>query len=890
MEKFVLIDGNSILNRAFYGIMGNSMLSTPDGVPTNAVYGFLAIMFKILEDIKPEYMAVAFDLKAPTKRHLKYEGYKATRKGMPDELAVQLPIIKEILKAMNIKIMEKEGYEADDILGTLAKWGANENLEVTILTGDRDAFQLASNNITIRIPRTKAGKTEVEDFNEEKIVETYGVLPQKLIEVKGLMGDSSDNIPGVAGVGEKTALQLIKEYQSIDEIYKQIEEDSEKLKGKLKEKLIAGKEMAYLSRELGTIDINADIEKSLDIFKTEEWNKEEVYKIFKNLKFNRYIERFNLEGETKKIDELVKVEKINKLEDIFDIIRKHQRMFFYIETKTSNDETLVIKKEIKSISIWDEENKKALISGAKDIEKFKEILEDVSILKCSNHLKETYILLKQIGIEPKNFMFDIEVAGYLLNSTSSTYTIPELSELYLNINLEENKKEKEVGTQLDLFHQEEETINETAGIYSYCIFSLYDKLKQKLQETTQLELFETIEMPLLEVLAEMQYTGIYINKQELIKFGDEIQEKIDGLIKTIYEQCGIEFNINSPKQLGEVLFDKLQLPVQKKNKSGYSTDVDVLEKLRKYHPVIDTILEYRQLVKLKSTYVTALIPFINAKTQRIHSSFHQTVTATGRISSSDPNLQNIPTRIEIGKKLRKVFKADEGNIFVDADYSQVELRILSHVANDENMIKAFKDGEDIHAQVASQVFHVPIDEVTKEQRDHAKAVNFGIVYGISDFGLSEQLKISKKEAKRYIESYLEKYNGVKEFMDNIIEKAKQQGYVETEFKRRRAVPELNSNSYVVRQFGTRVALNTPIQGTAADIMKIAMIRIYQEFKQKQIKSKIILQVHDEILVETLLEEKEIVEEIVKRNMENAAKLNVPLKVQLSEGKNWYEAK
>lgn len=887
MDKFVLIDGNSILNRAFYGIMGSRMLTTPDGTPTNAVYGFLAILFKIMEDIEPEYIAVAFDLKAPTKRHIMYDGYKANRKGMPDELAVQLPIIKEILTAMNIKIMEKEGYEADDILGTLAKWGENEKFSVTILTGDRDAFQLASDNITIRIPRTKAGKTEVDDFDKAKIIETYGILPQNLIEVKGLMGDSSDNIPGVAGVGEKTALQLIKEYESIDELYKQLEEETTDIKGKLKEKLVNGKEMAYLSRELGTIDVNAEIENDLSLFKKEEWNKEEVYRIFQNLKFNRYIERFNLQGTTQKVEELVKVEKCNKIDDILQNIYKHKRIFFYVETKTSNDNILIIKKEIKSISIWDEDNKKALIIN--DIQQLKGILEDNNILKCSSNLKETYILLKQIGIEPKNFMFDIGVAAYLLNSTSNSYTIQELSQIYLNLNLDTIGQAKEA-TQLDLFNQVEETVDNTIGIYAYCIFSLYDKLKQKLQETEQLELFETIEMPLLEVLAEMQYTGIYINKQELIDFGEELQQRIDELIKTIYEQSGEAFNINSPKQLGEILFEKLQLPVQKKKKSGYSTDVEVLEKLRKYHPVIETILEYRQLVKLKSTYVTAMIPFINEKTQRIHSHFHQTVTATGRISSSDPNLQNIPTRIEIGKKLRKVFKTEQNRIFIDADYSQVELRILAHVANDENMIRAFKENQDIHAQVASQVFNIPINEVTKEQRDHAKAVNFGIVYGISDFGLSEQLKISKKEAKKYIESYLEKYNGVKKFMENIIEDAKQKGYVQTEFKRRRAVPELNSNSYVVRQFGTRIALNTPIQGTAADIMKIAMIQIYKEFKQKQIKSKIVLQVHDEILVETLPEEKTIVEEIVKRNMETVAKLNIPLKVQLSEGNNWYEAK
>ena len=881
MNKLLLIDGNSIINRAFYGIMGSKMLMTEDGTYTNAVYGFLSILFKELDDIKPEYLVVAFDLKAPTHRHKMYDKYKANRHGMPEELAMQMPILKETLKAMNVCIIEKEGYEADDILGTLAKWGQKEELEVTVLTGDRDSFQLIDKNIKVRIPRTKMGKTETEDYTVEKIEEEYGLEPLDLIEVKGLMGDTSDNIPGVPGVGEKTALNLIKQYKSIDEVYNHIDEQ----KGKLKEKLSENKDLAYLSRTLGTIDINAPIEKDLGAFQVEEWNKPEVLEIFKKLKFNRFIDRFALQDnaggtslDDSQINTEIEHEKIvdeTKLAELKQEIQENKVIYYYL---TEEKFIIYSPKTNKCFSI-------------ENIQDFKDIFEDKNILKCSYKQKEEFIILWNKGIEAKNLMFDIAIAGYILNSNINKYTIEYLANEYINFDIAEYlSNTEETGVeQITLFDNAEEPKEDKTYIYAYAIYKLYNVLTQKMKEAGSIDLFNKIEMPLTEVLASMQYEGIYIDKQELLDFGKELQEKIDILTQEIYELTGEEFNINSTKQLGEILFEKLKLTVKKKTKTGYSTDVDVLEKIKYEHPVIEKILEYRQLQKLNSTYVEGLIPYID-ETGRIHSKFHQTVTTTGRISSTDPNLQNIPTRMELGRKLRKVFKPEQGYIFVDADYSQIELRVLAHISEDKNMIEAFCNNEDIHAQAASKVFNIPLEEVTKEERTKAKAVNFGIVYGISEFGLGEQLGVSRKKAKEYIEQYLDKYSGIKEFMINIVEETKEKGYVETLYHRRRYVPELKSNNYMVRQFGGRVAMNTPIQGTAADIMKIAMINVYNKLKENNLKSKLIVQVHDEILVETLESEKEQVKQIVKEEMENVIKLKVPLLAEVEEGYNWYEAK
>ena len=899
MKKLVLIDGNSIMNRAFYGIMGSKMLTSKDGKYTNAIYGFLAIMFKIIEDLNPEYMAVAFDLKGPTIRHEMFDGYKANRKGMPNELAEQMPIIKDVLRAMNIDVIEKQGYEGDDILGTIAKYGEQQGLAVTILSGDRDNFQLASDNITIRIPRTKMGKTEVEDFDRNKVKEIYGLEPKQLIEVKALQGDTSDNIPGVPGIGEKTALSLIQRYGSIENLYEKIESGEDDLKGKQKEAITTNKELAYLSKTLGTINTEVPLEDNLETLKVEEWDRAKVLEIFKNLNFKKYIERFNLNEESGSGNNS---QEERTLENLFQIVegneaelKKLKEIVYYLEVEEDNVSEKIIKKKIKAIAVYNDGNVHYLQNPSKGF--LKEIFENENIKKYGHNLTEDYIILKQEGITTQNLEFDSMVAAYILNPTVGKYKIADVINEYLELDLEEylkaNNVEVENAGQITLFQdegREQNTDKYKTAFFAYGISKLREVTIQKLEEINALKLFKEIDMPTVEVLSDMQWNGMYLDVEELEQYGNEIKEKIETLTHDIYELSGEQFNINSTKQLGEVLFEKLKLPIVKKNKSGYSTDVDVLEKLREEHPVIEKILEYRQVVKLNSTYVEGLKPFINPVTKRIHSFFHQTITATGRISSTDPNLQNIPTRMELGKQLRKVFKPAEGKIYIDADYSQVELRVLAHISEDSHMIEAFNNNEDIHKQAASKVFGVPIEEVTKQQRSEAKAVNFGIVYGISDFGLGGQLNISRKKAKTYIDQYLTEYAGIKNFMENITNIAKEQGYVETLFNRRRYIPELQSNNYMVRQFGSRAAMNTPIQGTAADIMKIAMINVYKELKARNLKSKIVLQVHDEMMIEADITEKEEVKEVLKNCMENAITLKVPLIADISEAENWYECK
>ena len=893
MKKLVLIDGNSIMNRAFYGIMGSKMLTTKDGKYTNAVYGFLAIMFKILDDIKPEYLAVAFDMKGKLKRKELFEGYKANRHGMPDELAEQMPMIKEILKAMNIDIIEKEGYEGDDILGTLAKYGEKQGLEVTILSGDRDTFQLASDNITIRIPRTKAGKTETEDYNRAKVLEEYGLEPEQLIEVKALQGDTSDNIPGVPGVGPKTAISLIQRYNTVKELYEKIEAGEDDLKGKQKENIVNNKEMAELSRVLGEIDTNVPLEDTLEQIKVEEWDKAKVFEIFEELRFNRYIDRFGLRNESGKSSDK---------EEHFEIIEateipKVEKLYYYLQTEECDNSEFIIKRKITGISIYSDNKIYYILAKENFEQQLKALFENEKIEKYGYDLAQDYILLKQIDITMKNIAYDVKIAAYILNPTSK-YTLDVIARDYLEIDngeyLQSQGANKEA-EQTSLFDTQEVDKKDQSSkiknsLYAEEIYKLAEVTMKKLEEIDAVELFKNIDMPTVEVLAEMQWNGMYVDLQELEDYGQQLKDRLEILTQEIYELTGEEFNINSTKQLGEILFEQLKLPVVKKTKSGYSTDVDVLEKLRDEHPVIEKILEYRQLMKLNSTYVEGMKPYINPKTKRIHSFFHQTITATGRISSTEPNLQNIPTRFELGKQLRKVFKPAEGYLYIDADYSQIELRVLAHVSNDEHMVQAFINGEDIHRQAASKVFNTPIDEVTKEQRSNAKAVNFGIVYGISDFGLGEQLHISRKKAKQYIEEYLEQYAGIKHFMENITEQAKEQGYVETQFKRRRYIPELKSSNYMVRQFGQRAAMNTPIQGTAADIMKIAMINVLKELKARNMKSKIVLQVHDEMMIEAELDEVDEVKDLIKQCMENACKLNVPLIAEVSEATNWYDCK
>ena len=904
-KRLLLIDGNSIMNRAFYGIMGNKMLSS-NGKYTNAVYGFLAILFKNLEDLNPDYIAVSFDLKAKTERHKLYEGYKANRHGMPDELAQQMPMIKEALRAMNIDIVEMEGYEGDDILGTLSKYGEEQGLNVTILSGDRDTFQLATDKVIIRIPRTKQGNTETDEYDRNKVIEEYGLEPKALIEVKGLQGDSSDNIPGVPGIGPKTAISLIQKYGTIENLYKSIEKGTDDLKGKNKENIIENKDMAFLSKTLGEINVNVPIEDTLEDLKTEEWDRAKVLELFREWNLKRFIERFNLEeeesskSESKDLVNLFRINKDASIEEVEGFINKQKKLIFYFGLEEDSNPECIIKSKITTISIYNKENNEVFFikSSENGFNEFiKRVFENAEIEKYGYELSKVYILLKQMGITIHNIKYDIAVAAYIIDPSIGKYPIEGLIEQYLNINvgqyLSQNGVTEDNSKQMTLFDTSEnqpEDVSYKNGLYAYAIGKMSDVLTEKLKEQEEIELFETIDMPTVEVLANMQYNGMKINENDLIEFGKTLKDGLELLTKEIYDIAGEEFNINSPKQLGEILFEKMRLPVIKKTKSGYSTAEDVLEKLKNESPIIEKILDYRQLAKLNSTYVEGMRPFINSKTGRIHSFFHQTITATGRISSTEPNLQNIPTRIELGKQLRKVFIPEDGCVFIDADYSQIELRVLAHMSEDAHMIEAFEKGEDIHKQAASKVLHKPIEEVTKEERSNAKAVNFGIVYGISDFGLGEQLGIGRKAAKAYIEQYLEEYSGIKKYMNEIVENAKQKGYAETQFGRRRYIQELQSSNYMVREFGKRAAMNTPIQGTAADIMKIAMIKVYNRIKEGNLKSKIVLQVHDEMMIESTIEEKEQIKMIIKQAMESATKLKVPLIADISEANNWYDCK
>ncbi len=751
------------------------------------------------------------------------------------------------------------------------------------------------------------GKTEVEDFDRQKVLEIYGILPRQLIEVKGLMGDTSDNIPGVPGVGEKTALGLIQEHGTIDAIYQKLEEDPTCIKGKLKEKLLENKELAYLSKTLGTINLEVPIEESIQDFERQEWNKEDVLATFQELRFNRFIDRFQLRSENgqalaQQEEAFIrkKIETASQRKELQEKIQTQKEMTYYLAKEKDGElvENRIAKRPI-SLHIWEPKENivyQEKIQTNKDLAEWKELWEDEKIRKNGQELTEDYVFLKERGISIQGIDYDIEVAAYDLNPSGGKQKIEELAVTYLNLDIHafETDEKQEQETQMTLFatapEEKEEDLGQKEAFVAYVIGKSKPVLLQKLEEDEMLSLFQEVEMPLVCVLGEMQYNGMKVNREVLNQFGDEMKQKIEELTKEIYEQCGEEFNINSTQQLGKILFEKLKLPVYKKNKTGYATDVEVLEKLKKEHPVIESILEYRRVMKLNSTYVDGLIPCINPETGRIHSSFHQTITATGRISSTEPNLQNIPTREELGKNIRKAFVPEEGYVYIDADYSQIELRVLAHISEDETMIQAFLHGEDIHKQAASKVLGIPIKEVTKEQRSSAKAVNFGIVYGISDYGLSEQLGIPVKEAKKYIEQYLEKYTGIQKFMENIVEVAKEKGYVETMFHRRRYIPELKSNNYMVRQFGARAAMNTPIQGTAADIMKLAMIHVYQELKEKKMDAKLILQVHDELMIECRESQKEEVKEILKKSMENVILLKVPLEADLSEANSWYDAK
>ena len=889
MKNFLLIDGNSIMNRAFYGIMGSNLLTNKDGKYTNALYGFLNILFKNLEMIKPDYICVAFDSKTGANvRKQKYDGYKKSRYGMPDELREQMPEIKEILEKMNIMVIERSDFEGDDILGSVAKKFSNDEVTSYILSGDRDLFQLIQSNINIIIPRTKNGKTETEIYNLDKIKEEYNLTPSGLIELKALMGDSSDEIPGAPGIGPKTAQVLLENFKTVDGIYAEIETnpDNKIFKPKVKLSLIENKDLVYLSKDIGTIVIDADVPENIEDYLVKKWQNDEVCKLFKYYEFKKFVEKYFsgnddvvVETNNDLKDEVLKcvTQDIIKYEDL----KIDNKLIYYFDKEIDNDENKIIKKKIIGLSIIQSDGSAVYVIPT--LEQLKTLFEDENIEKIGYDISEDYVMLKELGITMKNIKYDIEVAGYDIDPSNVKHSLADIAMQFLDIDISELLP----NNQTSLFEKND---NFESNIKVAIINKIYEVTLRKLSDEAEINLFNEIEIPLITVLGEMQFNGMKCNKDTLNNFGMELRAKIDELTNKIYDYSGEEFNINSTQQLGSILFDKMGLTHGKKNKKGYSTDVDTLEKIKYENEIIPLILEYRSLTKLNSTYVEGLINCINPRTNRIHSYFHQTITATGRISSTDPNLQNIPAREELGRQIKKAFVPENGYVYIDADYSQVELRVLAALSKDEHMMNAFKNGEDIHKEVASKVFDVPFDEVTKEQRSKAKAVNFGIVYGITSFGLSQQLDTTRKESQEYIDNYLKKYSGVKEYMDEQVKNAQNNGFVTTLFGRKRYIPELKSKNYMVREFGKRVAMNSPIQGTAADIMKIAMIRCFDELKKSGIDARIVLQVHDELLIEAAEKDKLRAIEILKESMENAVNMDVKLKVDVQSANDWYDAK
>ena len=866
MKKLLILDSNSILNRAFYGVR---YLSAKDGTPTNAIYGFLNILLKLIKEQEPDYICAAFDVKAPTFRHKQYEGYKAQRKPMPEGLAAQMPLAKDVLRAMGVTILEKEGYEADDIIGTVARLCEESEISCFIATGDKDDLQLASDKTKVILTVTKSGYNETIIYDDKAVKEKYHVTPTEFIDVKALMGDPSDNIPGVKGVGEKTAMSLIEKHHSIEYIYENI--DGIGLKGAMLQKMKDGRKMAFMSKELATINRNTPIEFNAEecVFDGFE-NNCELYEILKRLELNSIIKKLDLSGG----------DNVKENEDIF-------KDFSY----QVGDKNMISGDKVTVVLDFDGDNISSAAVGAgnnavvlNEQDDIKELLEDDSIAKVMFDVKEAIVKLNG-RIDIKNISDDTAIAAYLVDPAKNEYTIEKLASEYFGTVIEKPEVK-----QLSLLDDVETDRSEYLAKCAVALGVLNERIGDKIKENGQEKLYHEVELPLVTVLAHLEINGFLVDDNQLKEFADKLGEKIDALTNEIYMLAGEEFNINSPKQLGVILFEKLELKPVKKTKTGYATNADVLEKLRDKHPIVNFIMEYRQLAKLKSTYCDGLRAVVNPNTHRIHSVFTQTVTVTGRLSSTEPNLQNIPTRTELGREIRKMFVAKEGYVLVDADYSQIELRVLAHIANDETMINAFRNNEDIHAVTASQVLGIPLEDVTKEQRSSAKAVNFGIVYGIGEFSLAQDLHISVKEAKAYIESYLEKYHGVRNYMESIKEQAKKDGYVKTMLNRIRYIPELKSPNYNIRQFGERVALNTPIQGTAADIIKLAMVRVDNRLINEGLKSKLILQVHDELIVEAHKDEVDKVKQILSEEMQSAMELNVPLKVDMSTGHSWYDAK
>ena len=880
-EKIVLIDGHSILNRAFYGLPD---LTNSEGLHTNAVYGFLNILFRTLEEEQPQYLAVAFDVHAPTFRHQMYADYKGTRKPMPSELREQVPMLKEVLRAMDIELVEKAGYEADDILGTLAERCEKKGMEVTVVSGDRDILQLASDRIMIRMPKTVRGKTTIENYHAKEVLERYQVEPKQIIELKALMGDTSDNIPGIPGVGEKTATKLIVEYGSIENAYVHVEEIRP---NKAKESLKNNYDLAVMSKKLATIDTQAPVECDLEHAKIRNLYTEEAYEMFRRLDFKNLLGRFDSAAVKEQDSLFIRVE--TDLEEAEALLKQAA-----VQPAVGLELLEGTAHEILGLAVaWEKDGEPEVcyIPASETVtvgflkEKTEELFAAVEKV-CVMDIKK---LLKNVkNIRPEQ-VFDAGIAAYLLNPLKNTYTYDDLAKEYLQVYLPSTEEIFDTAKLPDLSAVSDELAGCYAGNMAYAVYRVREIMEQRLEAEGMSRLYQEIEIPLAFTLADMEDAGIRVEAEELKAYGERLQVRIGELEEKIYQEAGETFNINSPKQLGVILFEKLQLPGGRKTKSGYSTAADVLEKLAPDHPIVSDILEYRQLAKLKSTYADGLSAFIGPD-GRIHSTFNQTITATGRISSTEPNLQNIPVRMELGRLIRKVFLPADGCVFIDADYSQIELRVLAHMSGDEKLIAAYRQAEDIHRITASEVFHVPFDEVTPLQRRNAKAVNFGIVYGISSFGLSQDLSISRKEAQQYIEKYFETYPGIKGFLDGCVEQAKEQGYSVTMFGRRRPVPELKSSNFMQRSFGERVAMNAPIQGTAADIIKIAMIRVNERLKREQLRARLLLQVHDELLIEAPLEEVDQVQRILEEEMTHAADLKVKLEIDMHIGNSWYEAK
>ena len=880
MKKLLIIDGNSILNRAYYGIRP---LTAPDGTPTNAVYGFLNILLKHLDEESYDYLCVAFDVKEKTFRHKRYELYKAQRKPAPEDFLVQLPLMKEVLAAMNCMCMELPGYEADDIIGTVSKICDQSDVECNILTGDKDDLQLISDNTTVKLVVTKMGRTTTTDYRPEQFREKYGIEPSEFIDVKALMGDASDNIPGVAGVGEKTAMSLIQNYKNIDYIYEHI--DELEIKEGVRNKLKNDRDNAYLSYELATIDRNAPIDFDFSAAVRGDYNESELAALFTRLNFRSFISKLKLDKAAEAAEATDTIEGIGKSADFKDLISAARAAKKVAYTLSGN--RLFIKPP-----------KGDVIYADADKEDLKEFFGDSEISKVGYDIKEDIIAVSEYGIDApespfRAMTFDVMLAAYILDPTQSSYPIDTLCTKYLSAYLDCDDS-ADGGEQLSMLDVIEPSSDKTQLIINrvYAIERLAEKMADEIEKNGQHYLYYDVELPLTEVLARLQLRGMYVDRDELTDFGRMLDDRINLLCDEIYSLAGEEFNINSPKQLGVILFEKLELPFGKKNKSGgYSTNAEILEKLRDKHEIVEKVLEYRQLAKLKSTYVTGLSSVVNPKTGRIHSHFNQTVTNTGRLSSTEPNLQNIPVRTPLGREIRKMFIAEkDGWTLIDADYSQIELRVLAHIADDSAMKQAFLDNEDIHTQTAATVFKTPVDEVTPLMRSRAKAVNFGIVYGIGAFSLAKDIGTSRAEAQQYIDEYLAHYGNVALYMNQVIESAKECGYITTVLGRRRYIPELSASSHQLRMFGERVAMNAPIQGSAADIIKIAMVNVDRRLAESGLSARLVLQVHDELIVESPESEKDAAAAILKEEMEKAYKLSVPLIVDMNSGKSWYDTK